>query len=77
MQQREAEIVRRKIGQAIRAYRTAQEISQEQLAEQANMTRNYVGMIERGEKNISVVMLYRFSKALKVPLADIIRNARL
>lgn len=70
-------MVRRKIGQAVRAYRTSQEISQEQLAERADMTRNYVGMVERGEKNISVVMLYRFSKALKVPLADIIRNARL
>ena len=68
------------VGSKIRELRTTikgKGISQEELAERADMTRNYVGMVERGEKNISILMLYRFSKALKVPLADVVRNARL
>lgn len=38
------------IGQNIRKYRLAKKMRQEDLAEKADLTANYIGMIERGEK---------------------------
>ena len=43
-----------KLGLKIRIERQKQKISQEKLAELANLNRNFVGMIERGETNVTV-----------------------
>jgi transcriptional regulator with XRE-family HTH domain len=51
--------------------------SQERLAEVADMHRNFVGHVERGEQNVSIDSLIRFSTALKTSLADIFANAGL
>lgn len=41
-------------------------MSQEQLAEAAGVHRTYVGMIERGEKNVTIYNIERIAKALDV-----------
>lgn len=43
----------------------------------ADVHRNFVGKIERGEQNISIDSLVRFSAALKTRLADIVKDAGL
>ena len=45
--------------------------SQEDLAEKAGLHRNYVGMVERGERNPGLLNIGRLSRALRVPLADL------
>ena len=65
------------LGLAIRRRRQEMGWSQERLAEVADMHRNFVGHIERGEQNVSIDSLIRFSTALKTSLADLFANAGL
>ncbi len=55
-----------KFGKRIKQLREERGISQEKLGELAKVHRTYVGMIERGEKNITLTNIEKFSKALKV-----------
>jgi transcriptional regulator with XRE-family HTH domain len=52
-------------------------LSQERLAEIADLHRNFVGKAERGEQNLSIDSLARFSTALKTPLAVLFADAGL
>jgi len=49
-------------------------LSQEKLAEKADLNTTYISDVERGEENISVDALVRIATALKVPLTDLIRG---
>ena len=57
-----------KFGDKVREERTKQNISQEKLAERAGVHRTYIGMIERGEKNITLENIEKISKALGISL---------
>ena len=59
-------------GKAVRKFRTDAAISQEQLAAKAGLNRTYVGDIERGERNVSVVNMQKLAKALGVKLSAIV-----
>lgn len=56
----------------MRAYREAKGISQERLAEYANLHRTYIGSIERGEKVPSLVTVVKISKALNISISELI-----
>ena len=60
------------IGAKIRLEREKLRISQEQLGKLAKVHRTYVGMVERGEKNITIHNLTRFAQALKLQVKDLI-----
>jgi transcriptional regulator with XRE-family HTH domain len=62
--------VPRAIGRRVRALRTELGISQEELAARASLHRNYVGSVERGERDVGIVALARLAAALGVSLAD-------
>ena len=47
-------------------------LSQESLAEMANLHRTYVGSVERGERNISIDNMESFANALNVSLRDML-----
>ena len=61
-----------KFGKRVRTIRAEQGISQERLGELAGVHRTYVGMIERGEKNITLTSMEKFAKALKVDIKDLV-----
>lgn len=61
----------KKIGSKIRTLRKAQGLTQEQLAEKANINAYYQGEIERGLKKVSVEMLFKIAIALEIPLKEI------
>ena len=65
------------LGLAIRRRRQELGWSQERLAEVADIHRNFVGHVERGEQNVSIDSLVRFSAALKTSLAALIADAGL
>jgi transcriptional regulator with XRE-family HTH domain len=54
------------IGHNVRGFRNRMGVSQEKLAELANVDRAYMGCIERAEKSVSAEVLYRIGKALKI-----------
>jgi transcriptional regulator with XRE-family HTH domain len=65
---------RRVLGEAIRNRRKALQYSQEKLAEKADLTPAYLSDVERGVETISVDRLVRITKALNVPLADLVQG---
>lgn len=56
-------------GMAVRAYREERELTQEGLAELADLHTNYVSSVERGERNISLFNITRLAYALKMPVS--------
>lgn len=56
----------KKVGKNIKLARKSEKISQEKLAEKVGVSRNYIGMIERGEINIPTKTLIILAKALNV-----------
>lgn len=66
---------RKILGENIRTHRRDRKWSQEKLAEAANLHRNYVGDVERGEENVSLDALARIAEALEVSLADLVSGA--
>ena len=61
-----------RFGNVIRQERERQGLSQEKLAELADVHRTYVGMIERAEKNITLANVEKFAKGLKKPMSYLI-----
>ena len=57
-----------KFGETVRDLRKAQGLSQEQLAFKADLHRTYIGMIERAEKNITLLNINKIAQALHVDL---------
>lgn len=51
-------------GLAVRAMREAQNISQEELAAMAGLHRTYMGGVERGERNLGLINIFRIARAL-------------
>ena len=58
------------IGPAIRKHREALRLSQEELGERAGVDRTYIGQVERGRRNSTMVSLQRIAHGLGVaPIA--------
>lgn len=59
------------IGNNIRKYRLKKGWSQEKLAFECDLHRTYIGAVERGERNITVVNLIKIKEVLGIRLEDI------
>ena len=51
-------------------------ISQEALASLAGLHRTYIGMIERGEKNITLINIIKLSQALDVTACELMESIK-
>ena len=58
-------------GKHVRDLRTKQNLTQAELAYKGDFDRNYIGMIERGERNPSLLNLIRLAKALSISLREL------
>ena len=61
-------------GQQVRLLRREAKLSQEQLADHAEIHRTYLSGVERGERNISILNLTRLAKALNVTLSQLVEG---
>lgn len=68
------EAILRDLGSRIRAQRKRIGLTQEQLALVAGVDRSYFGAVERGERNITVIVLYRLSVALRCDIAALTQD---
>ncbi len=62
------------VGERIRAYRNKLGLSQETLAEKAELHSTYIGQLERGEKNATLESIEKVCKALNVPPEVLLKN---
>ena len=61
-----------RIGNRIRELRIEADLSQEKLAFACDLDRTYIGSVERGERNISVINLRKIAKALKIKVSALL-----
>lgn len=60
-----------KIGSRLRYYRLRAGLTQETLAEKAGLHHTYIGQIERGEKNMTIIALEKVLNALEVTFVEL------
>ncbi|UZO80653.1 helix-turn-helix transcriptional regulator [Aquimarina sp. ERC-38] len=61
----------KQFGNKIRELRKQKKISQEELADKAKLHRTYIGMIERAEKNITLINIDKIAKALEIEIKNL------
>lgn len=61
--------IKQRFGSAIKKRRSELGISQEELAEQANLHRTYIADIERGERNVALINIEKLAKALNISIS--------
>jgi transcriptional regulator with XRE-family HTH domain len=59
-------------GEKVREIRKEKGLSQEELAHKADLHRTYIGMIERAEKNITLLNIEKIANALEVNIKELI-----
>ena len=65
---------RKLLGEAIRRRRLKMGLTQEQLAERADLHWTYISGIERGRRNVSIVNLHHIAVALEVKVRDLVQG---
>ena len=63
---------RRNVGEKIRNYRKQAGLTQEKLAEKADLHHNFIGEVERGNMDISLGSLVKIAQALSVHVRDLV-----
>lgn len=72
MNKAERELFLKNLGLSIKLERVRRGLSQEELAERAGLHRTYIGMVERAERNITVVNLALIAKALNTSIGSLL-----
>jgi len=58
-------------GSAVRGHRNRQNLTQEQLADLCGLDRTYIGSLERGERNVSLMNIHKIASALKIDVKEL------
>jgi transcriptional regulator with XRE-family HTH domain len=62
--------LKKAFGARMRGIRLTAGLSQEELAEASNLDRTYIGGVERGERNLSLVNIHKLARAMKISPKD-------
>lgn len=63
----------KRFGSNLRKERLKRNLSQETVANKAQISRNFMGMVERGERNITITNVDSIAKAMGMDRADLMR----
>ncbi len=61
-------------GDRVRELRKYKNLSQEELSFKADLHRTYIGMIERAEKNITLINIEKIARALDVDIIELLKK---
>jgi transcriptional regulator with XRE-family HTH domain len=64
--------IRVRVGNAVRAFRTRQHLTQEQLAERSGLSQKFIGEIERGVANPTIETVSQLASALALDISDLL-----
>ena len=64
----------RDLGFRLRELRQERKLTQAELAEKCGLHRTFIGSVERGERNLSILNLRLIAKVLRTPLADLLEG---
>jgi len=67
---------RAQLGEAVRKKRLALKLSQEGLAERADLHWTYIGGIERGERNVGLLNIVKIARALETTASQLLNGIR-
>jgi transcriptional regulator with XRE-family HTH domain len=70
MDENQALDIQKNFGKRVRELRKHKGLSQESLALACDLDRTYIGGVERGERNISLINIYKIANALDVEVKD-------
>ncbi len=65
----------RALGQQFRKHRIARKLTQAELADRCGLHRTFIGSVERGERNVSILNIRQIAHVLRVPLAELFAEA--
>lgn len=66
--------IRIRFGRAVRTRRQKLGVSQEEFADMCGLDRTYMGGIERGERNLSLINIEKIASGFRIPLAELFRG---
>ena len=66
--------IRKQFGKRIKQLRQENELSQEALAHLAELDRTYIPSIEKGERNVSLEVIQKLSKAFKMKISELLKG---
>jgi len=64
--------IKKEFGERVRSIRAQKGLSQEELALVCGLDRSYIGGVERGERNISLINIHKIAEALGVPAGELL-----
>jgi len=64
----------RELGERLRQRRLARKWTQAELARRCDLHRTFIGSVERGERNVSILNLRLIARVLRVSLADLLEG---
>ena len=67
-------LIQKKFGFRVRILRKKAGFSQESFADKCGFHRTYMGCIERGEKNLTIVNIEKISLALNISISDLFQS---
>ncbi len=68
------EDIRVRFGKAVRSKRNKLGVSQEEFADMCDLDRTYIGGIERGERNVSLINIEKIAETLKISLSELFKG---
>ena len=67
-------LILKKLGHRLKEERIKHNLSQETLAQKAKVSRNFIGMIERSERNPTISVLDDIANAMNIETWELLRN---
>jgi transcriptional regulator with XRE-family HTH domain len=74
MRERRDQAALRKFGSTLAEMRLDADLSQEELADRSGLHRTYIGSVERGERNPTVISILRIAKGLGCAPSEMLRR---